>query len=69
MNSWQISHMTDAVAISILDLPASFAADTVVLPFTIYEQIRYGDVCKNNQPNQPNQPKKNKEIQISPIDK
>jgi uncharacterized protein YceK len=28
-----------------LDLPFSFVADTIVLPFSIYTQLRYGNLC------------------------
>jgi uncharacterized protein YceK len=27
------------------DIPFSFVADTVTLPYTIYGQIRYGNIC------------------------
>jgi uncharacterized protein YceK len=32
-------------ALLFLDIPFSLIADTVVLPITIYEQIRYGNIC------------------------
>jgi len=31
--------------IVVWDLPFSFVADTVVLPYTVYAQIRYGNLC------------------------
>ncbi len=30
---------------AIVDMPFSFVLDTVALPYTIYAQIRYGDLC------------------------
>jgi len=39
-------NLTDNIgALLILDIPFSLIADTVVLPITIYEQIRYGNIC------------------------
>jgi uncharacterized protein YceK len=38
---------SDAIdkGIVVLDLPFSLVADTLVLPYTIYGQIRYGNLC------------------------
>jgi hypothetical protein len=41
--------MNGDVAFSLLDLPVSLVADTVILPYTIYEQIKYGDICLDDQ--------------------
>jgi len=30
----------------IVDMPLSLALDTVILPFTIYRQLKYGNICK-----------------------
>ena len=35
--------------IVILDLPFSFVADTIALPYTIYTQIRYGNLCNKSE--------------------
>jgi len=32
--------------LSILDIPLSFAADTIILPYTTYRQIKYGNQNK-----------------------
>ena len=32
-------------SIVVLDIPFSFIADTVVLPYTIFMQARYGNLC------------------------
>ncbi len=29
-----------------IDIPLSFALDTVILPVTIYKQLKYGNICK-----------------------
>jgi uncharacterized protein YceK len=41
----------------LIDIPLSVAADTMILPYTIYRQIRYGSICpkKNVVPAPPNQ--------------
>lgn len=33
--------------IFLLDTPLSIAVDTVALPYTIYQQIKYGSICKD----------------------
>lgn len=33
--------------IVLVDLPFSFIADTVVVPYTIYTQLRYGNLCNS----------------------
>jgi uncharacterized protein YceK len=41
------------VGIAILDLPFSLIADTLVLPYTIFAQAAWGDLCKGSaQPSQ-----------------
>jgi uncharacterized protein YceK len=44
-------------AFLILDIPLSIAADTIILPYTIYRQIQYGNICPKDNvvPSPPNQ--------------
>ncbi len=32
-----------------LDMPLSFVADTVVLPYTVYKQAKLGNLCTKNE--------------------
>jgi len=47
-NDWRfLTSGTEGSTLVILDMPFSFVADTLVLPYTIYGQIRYGNLCSN----------------------
>ncbi|MBL1274914.1 MAG: YceK/YidQ family lipoprotein [Ectothiorhodospiraceae bacterium] len=35
--------------LTILDMPFSFIADTIVLPYTIYRQVAHGNLCNKTE--------------------
>lgn len=37
--------ITEGVGVAVVDLPFSLIADTLVLPYTIVTQSRYGNLC------------------------
>ena len=49
VNDWNfVTSDTPGNSVAILDIPFSLVADTLALPYTIYLQNQYGNLCNGN---------------------